>query len=425
MLDLKFIRENPDKVQEGLKSKKYDISIKDFLERDKRRRDCLTKFEKFKSEKNKFSADIAKLMKEKKDAKELIEKNKEFSQEIAVLEETLESLEKIHKDTLMRLPNIPHESVPIGGPEKNKLIKEWGTIKDFSYKIKDHMQLGADLDILDFARAAKISGSGFSVYKGLGSRLLRALINFMLDLHTSEHFYTEVFPPYLVNDTAMLGTGQLPVLKDDMYELENDKLFLIPTAEVPVTNLHSNEVLDGSKLPLCYAAYSACFRREAGSYGKDTKGLTRVHQFNKVELVKFVKPETSYQEHEKLLRNSQKVLELLELPYRTLILASGDMSFSAAKCYDLELWAPGAQKWLEVSSCSNFEDFQARRANIKYKTNDMAKAEFVHTLNASGVALPRLVIAILENYQNEDGTVSIPEVLKPYMGGLEAIGCSC
>ncbi|MDD4202624.1 MAG: serine--tRNA ligase [Candidatus Omnitrophica bacterium] len=424
MLDIKFIRENADKVQQGLKNKNSKIDIKVFLELDKKRREFLTQTEKLKSEKNSISSEIALKMKEKQDASSLIVKNKELASAISLIENELELVQKEHDNILMKIPNIPHESVPVGGPEANKVIKEWGTKKKFSFNLKDHIQLGEKLDILDFTRAAKISGSGFSVYKGLGSTLLRALINFMLDLHTKEHGYIEVFPPFLVNRQTMTGTGQLPSFEEDLYALKDDALFLIPTAEVPVTNLYAGEVLDGTKLPLYHAAYSACFRREAGSYGKDTKGLTRVHQFNKVELVKFVKPDTSYDEHEKLRENAEKVLELLELPYRTILLATGDMSFSASKCYDLELWSPAAEKWLEVSSCSNFEDFQARRANIKYKTNDMKKAEYIHTLNASGLALPRLVISILENYQNEDGSVSVPKVLKPYMGGIEKIGVS-
>ena len=334
----------------------------------------------------------------------------------------MEESNKKFKDFVYNIPNIPHKSVKIGlEAEANRVIRDWGKPPKSDFEPKTYLKIGEMLDILDFGRAAKISGTGFALYKGLGARLERALLNFMLDLHTKKHGYTEIFPPFLVNRRSMIGTGQLPKLEEDMYKLKDDDLFLIPTAEVPVTNIHANEILDESKLPICYTAYTACFRREAGSYGKDTKGLMRVHQFNKVELVKFVKPEESYDELEKLLNNAEAVVQALELPYRVIELCTGDLSFAASKCYDIELWAPGVKKWLEVSSCSNFTDFQARRANIKFKSKGEEKPKYVHTLNGSGVALARLVIAILEIHQTKDGSVNIPEALRPYMDGLNVI----
>jgi seryl-tRNA synthetase len=343
------------------------------------------------------------------------DKVKQLESEIKTLNEDLDFL-------LKRIPNIPADDVPVGkDPTSNVMVKSWGEKKAFSFTPLPHWELGKELDILDFERAAKISGTGFTLYKGAGARLERALCNFMLDLHTQEHGYIEVLPPYLVNRTSMTGTGQLPKLEEDMYRLPDDDLFLIPTAEVPVTNIHANEILTNKELPILYAAYTACFRREAGSYGKDTKGMIRVHQFNKVELVKFVRPETSYDELESLLSVSEKVLQLLGLQYQVVKLCTGDLSFAAAKCYDIEVWSPGVDKFLEVSSCSNFEDFQARRSNIRFRDDDNGNLKFVHTLNGSGVALPRTMIAILETYQREDGTVEIPDVLKPYMNGLDII----
>lgn len=419
MLDLKFIRENPEVVQKALTNKRYKLKVEDFLDLDRQRREFLTQVEKLKNEKNQASDKIAGMMKQKQNAKELIDGMKVLSQKIAEIESKMEEIEQKFNIFLYSIPNIPHNSVPVSqGPEGNKVVKEWGKMPKFDFKPLSQMEIGSKLDIMDFGCAAKISGSGFALYKGLGARMERALINYMLDLHTKKHGYLEIFPPFLVNRRSMTGTGQLPLLEEDMYRLKDDDLFLIPTAEVPVTNMLSNEVIDEGKLPIYYTAYTACFRREAGSYGKDTKGLTRVHQFDKVELVKFVKPETSYDEHEKLLQNAETVLQGLELPYRVVLLSTGDMSFAAAKCYDIELWAPGTDKWLEVSSCSNFEDFQARRANIRYKDRKTGKTQYVHTLNGSGVALARLVIAILENYQNKDGSVNVPKVLQPYMDGL-------
>jgi len=422
MLDVKFIRDNPDIVKAGLKNKGFKLNIDEFLKLDQERRSLLTEVEGLKRAKNAASEEIGKLMREKKNAKDRIASMKALSQKIADLELKVEEIGKKHTNMMYSIPNLPHDSVPVSdGPAGNKVVKEAGNIPKLDFKPKSQMELGVDLDILDFGRAVKLSGSGFALYKGLGARLERALYNFMLDLHTKKHGYTEIFPPYLVNRRSMTGTGQLPLLEEDMYRLKDDDLFLIPTAEVPVTNIHANEVLNEDNLPVLYTAYTACFRREAGSYGKDTKGLTRVHQFNKVELVKFVKPETSFDELEKLRADAEEVLQLLELPYRVVLLSTGDMSFAASKCYDLELWAPGTNKWLEVSSCSNFTDFQARRANIKYKGKSAKKAEFVHTLNGSGVALARLFIAIIEVHQNKDGSVTIPKALRPFMDGIDKI----
>ena len=424
MLDVKFIRENPEVVKKAVKDKRMEADVDGFLELDKERRRLLTEVEGLKRQKNEASSIIGRMMKEGKNAKDQVDSMKVVSQKIGEIETKVEEIEQKYTDFIYNVPNIPHNSVPAGaGPESNKVVKEWGKIPDFKFEPKNHMKIGELAGILDFGRATKISGAGFALYKGLGARLERALLNFMLDLHTKKHGYTEVFPPFLVNRRSMTGTGQLPKLEEDMYKLKDDDLFLIPTAEVPVTNIHADEVLKEEDLPIYYTAYTACFRREAGSYGKDTKGLMRVHQFDKVELVKFVRPEDSYDELEKLLTNAETVLRALELPYRVVALSAGDMSFAASKCYDIELWSPGVKKWLEVSSCSNFTDFQARRANIKFKrtTHDAKrKTEYVHTLNGSGVALARLVIALLEAHQVSDG-VNIPKALQPYMDGLKVI----
>jgi len=321
----------------------------------------------------------------------------------------------------LNIPNLPHATLPVGDVSANKIVRSWGKEKKFNFKPLNHIELCQNLDIVDFNRATKITGSNFILFKGWGAKLERGLINFMLDLHTNKHGYTEIFPPFLVNRASMLGTGQLPKLEEDMYKLNDDDLFLIPTAEVPVTNMFRDEILEEDKLPIYYTAYTACFRREAGSYGKETKGLIRVHEFDKVEMVKFVKPEDSFDELEKLVVNAQEVLELLELPYRVVMLATQDLSFSASKCYDLEAYTAATDKWLEVSSCSNFESFQARRANIRFRRKEGKKVEFVHTLNGSGIALARTVVAILENYQQEDGSVLIPKVLQPYLNGQERI----
>ncbi|MBN1353767.1 MAG: serine--tRNA ligase [Candidatus Omnitrophica bacterium] len=426
MLDIKFIRENQDFVQKSISNKGVKLDIGDFLKIDRERRLLLTEVESLKRQKNEFSDKIGKMMAAKQNPKDLIDSMKTLSQKIAILDTKVEEICSKFDNFMYNIPNIPHDSVPVGlTAEANKIIKEHGKMPKFDFKPRTHIEIGELLGIFDFGRAAKISGTGFALYKGYGARLERALLNFMLDMHTKKHGYTEVFPPFLVNRKSMTGTGQLPKLEEDMYKLKDDDLFLIPTAEVPVTNIHANETLNEKDLPIYYTAYTACFRREAGSYGKDTKGLTRVHQFDKVELVKFVKPETSYDELEKLLADAEEVVQALELPYRVAALSTGDMSFSASKCYDIELFAPGVKKWLEVSSCSNFTDFQARRANIRYKPADRQTSrpanQYVHTLNGSGVALARLVIAIVEVHQAKDASVKIPEKLRPYMDGLEAI----
>ncbi len=425
MLDIKFIRENPDIVKKAIKDRGMSADVDLAIKLDSERRALIVEVEQLKNKKNVVSGEIAKLLKEKQDAGNLIADMKVNSQKIGEIDKKVEEINQKLTDILYIIPNIPHSSIPIGPDNRsNKVVREWGKMKEFGFKPRDHSQICELLDIIDFPRATKISGSNFVLFKKLGARLERALINFMLDIQTKKHGYKEISPPFLVNRASMTGTGQLPKLEEDMYRLKDDDYFLIPTAEVPVTNIHRDETFNEDDLPIYYTAYSACFRREAGSYGKDTKGLTRVHQFDKVELVKFVKPENSYDELEKLLGNAETILKLLELPYRVVMLATGDISFAAAKCYDIEAWAPGIENWLEVSSCSNFEDFQARRANIKYKKkleSNKYKTEHIHTLNGSGVALARIVIAILENYQQEDGSVIIPKVLRPYMDKLKKI----
>ena len=422
MLDIKFVRDNVDIVKEAIKNKNVKLNLDEFLELDKERRRLLTEVETLKAKKNEVSAKIGKMMKEKKNPKEFIASMKVESQKIAEIEPKVEELDKKYSNFVYNIPNIPDKTVPIGlTPEANKVVKEWGKQPKFDFEPKDHIAIGTNLDILDFGRASKISGAGFALYKGFGARLERALINFMLDMHTKKHGYTEVSPPFLVNRKSMYGTGQLPKLEEDMYKIKEDDLFLIPTAEVPVTNIHANETLKEEDLPLCYTAYTACFRREAGSYGKDTKGLMRVHQFDKVELVKFVKPEDSLNELQKLLKDAEDVIQALELPYRIIELCTGDLSFAASKCYDIELWAPGVKNWLEVSSCSSFTDFQARRASIKFISKSTKKSQYINTLNGSGVALARLIIAILEVYQDKEGNVNIPKSLKPYLDNVDKI----
>lgn len=422
MLDLKFIRENPDLVKEAVKNKGDKVDIDLLLDWDKKRRNVLSRCEELKHEKNVFSERIASLKKEKKDAQKEIEKMREVSDKISSLDSELKTIEDEIQKLLLRVPNIPHPSVPIGSDESlNVVVRTWGKIPKFDFEPRPHWEIGKILGILDLPRASKVTGSGFLMFTGVGARLERGLINFMLDLHTKKHGYKEVFPPFMANRDSMTGTGQLPKLEEDMYLVEREDLFLIPTAEVPVTNMHRDEILKGEDLPIYYTAYSACFRREAGAYGKDTRGMIRVHQFNKVELVKFTQPEDSYDELENLVRDAEEVLQLLGLPYRVRNLCTGDLSFSSAKCYDIEAWAPGVNNWLEVSSCSNYEDFQARRMGIRYKAKSQEKPRFVHTLNGSGVALPRTMIALLENFQTKKGTVIIPEVLRPYMDGMEEI----
>ena len=424
MLDIKFIRENPDLVRQSLQDRATKLDLAPLIECDDARKKILVEVESLRAQKNKANSEISALLKAKQDPQPKIASMKQISDTISELERSLAALESQLQGLLLTIPNVPHASIPRGDPSKNKIVRAWGKPREFDFTPVTHTEICQHLDIIDFPRATKITGSNFILYKGWGAKLERALINFMLDLHTGKHGYTEVFTPFLVNRASMTGTGQLPKLEEDMYRLKDDDLFLIPTAEVPVTNIFRDEILAEEDLPIYYTAYSACFRREAGSYGKDTKGLTRVHQFNKVEMVKFVKPETSYDELEKLVNNAEAVLQALGLPYRVLMLSTEDLSFAASKCYDLEVYAAGIDKWLEVSSCSNFESFQARRANIKFRratAEGKRTAEFVHTLNGSGVATARTVIAILENYQQKDGSVVIPEVLRGYMNGQERL----
>lgn len=419
MLDLKFIRENVDVVKDAIRKRNLNLDLQNFVDMDDKRRKVLLELEDLRAEKNKANEEITRLLKEKNDPKEKISSMKDIALRIDILEKELREYEGIINRMLLTIPNIPHSSIPVGDASVNKIVRAWGEPKKIPHA-RSHVELAEHLDIIDFVRATKLTASNFILYKGDGARLERSLYNFMLDLHTSKHGYKEIFPPFLVNRASMTGTGQLPKLEEDMYRLKDDDLFLIPTAEVPVTNIFRDEILNEEDLPIYYTAYTACFRREAGSYGKDTRGLMRVHQFDKVEMVKFVKPEDSYDELEKLVNNAETVLQLLGIPYRVVMLSTGDVSFAASKCYDLEAYAPGLDKWLEVSSCSNFESFQARRANIKYRKKDK-KVEYVHTLNGSGVALARTMAALLENYQQPDGTVLLPEVLKPYFNGKDRI----
>ena len=417
MLSIDIIRNNPKEVEKGLARKGEKLLISEIIKLDESYRSDLAQANEMRAERNVASDKIARAKKLGENSDKAINAMRKLSQQIKVLEEKTQSSKNELDQLLLGLPNIPHESVPEGKDEKNnQLVREWGETLDRDFNIIAHLELGKALSLFDFERGAKISGSGFPLYTGKGAKLERALINFMLDFQTEQHGYTEIFPPFVVRPESAVTTGQLPKLADDMYASEKDDLWLIPTAEVPLTNIHQNEILSEDQLPINYTAYSACFRREAGSYGKDTRGFLRVHQFNKVELVKFVKPENSYKELEKLVGQAEAILQSLGLKYRVIELCTGDLSFAAAKCYDLELWAPGEEKWLEVSSCSNFENFQARRGNIRYRRNSDKQVEFVHTLNGSGVATPRLLVALLETYQNKDGTIAIPEPLQPYFG---------
>jgi seryl-tRNA synthetase len=423
MLDIKVLRANFEEVKEKLKHRGEDLTdLGKFEDLDQRRRELIVEAEQLKSKRNEVSQQVAALKRDKADADHLINEMREVGDRIKVLDEELSGVEETLELLLMSIPNIPHESVPIGDTEdENVEIRQWGTVRDFEFEAKAHWDVADHLGILDFERAGKVTGSRFVFYKGLGARLERALMNFMLDLHVDEHGYTEILPPYLVNRASMTGTGQLPKFEEDAFLIESEDYFLVPTAEVPVTNYHRDEILKGEELPIRFAAYSACFRSEAGSAGRDTRGLIRQHQFNKVELVKFVKPEDSYEELEKLTNDAEKVLQLLELPYRVLSMCTGDLGFTAAKKYDIEVWIPSYGTYREISSCSNFEAFQARRANIRFRRDPKAKPEHVHTLNGSGLAVGRTVAAILENYQQADGTVVIPKVLRPYMGNKEVI----
>ncbi len=422
MLDLRMIRQNPEKVRQALKNRGEDAPLDELLEVDAQRRALLGEVEQLKAKRNSVSEEIARLKREKQDAQSLVEEMRAVSQQIKVMDGELRELEARLQDLLLRIPNIPHESVHVGTSEEDNIeIRRWGEPREFDFEPLPHWELGVKLDIIDFERAAKVTGSRFYFLKGLGARLERALISFMIDLHVEEHGYTEVLPPYIVNAASATGTGQLPKFGEDMFKLEGLDYYLIPTAEVPVTNLYRDEILDIDQLPIYHVAYSACFRSEAGSAGRDTRGLIRVHQFDKVELVKFVLPETSYDELEKLTRDAEAVLQKLGLPYRVTQMCTADLGFTAAKKYDPEVWMPSYGRYVEISSCSNFEDFQARRANIRFRRERGAKPEFVHTLNGSGIAVGRCLAAIMENYQQEDGSIVIPEVLRPYMGGLERI----
>ncbi len=423
MLDPKLIRNNPDAVKKGLKDRKADASFIDrFLAVDEEWRKLTAEVDELKARRNKASEQIGKLKKEKKDAEGLLREMKELSARIRELDEEQKKIEQRLNELSLDAPNLPHHSVPIGVDSRDNIeVRSWGKKQKFSFKPGAHDELGKKLGILNFEQAAKISGSRFVVYHGAGAALERALISFMLDLHTKEHGYKEVMTPVLVNQQSLLGTGQLPKFEEDLFKCRDDELYLIPTAEVSVTNLHREEIIKGDQLPIRYCCYSPCFRREAGSYGKDTKGIIRQHQFNKVELVKFTEPDRSYNELEGLTADAEKVLQKLGLPYRVVQLCTGDLGFASAKTYDLEVWFPSEDQYREISSCSNFESFQARRAGIRFKGEPKAKAEYLHTLNGSGLAVGRTLAAILENYQQKDGSVIIPEVLRPYMGGQDRI----
>ena len=422
MFDLKFVRTHMDLIAQMCKDRGYGLDLSRFRTLDEKRRAILTDLEELRHERNTVSDKIAVMKKNGEDASSLITQMKTVSASIKELEAKMPEIGDELNNLLLLIPNIPHESVAVGADsDDNPVIKKWGEIRDFEFTPLPHWELGEKLNILDFSRAAKIAGSRFSLQKGLGAALERAVINFMLDVHTSFHGYTETLPPFLVNSESMTGTGQLPKFREDLFKVEGWDLFLIPTAEVPVTNIHRDEILSFDELPIKYVAYTPCFRSEAGSYGKDTRGLIRQHQFNKVELVKFCSPGDSYQELELLTADAEDILQRLGLPYRVVSLCTGDLGFSAAKTYDLEVWLPGQQLYREISSCSNFTDFQARRANIRFKRKGKGGTELVHTLNGSGLAVGRTLVAILENYQQPDGSVVIPEVLRPYVGNLSII----
>ncbi|RUT28072.1 serine--tRNA ligase [Paenibacillus zeisoli] len=423
MLDVKILRNEYSRVEEALqkRGKSLDL-ISGFPQLDEKRRELLQESEQLKNRRNVVSAEVAKRKKNREDADELITEMREVGDRIKALDDEVRVLEAQIDELTMAIPNIPNESVPVGSSEEDNVeIRRWSEPRQFEFTPKAHWELGLDLNILDFEAAAKVTGSRFTFYKGLGARLERALISFMMDLHSNEHGYEEMLPPYIVNRDSLYGTGQLPKFEEDLFKLRDTEYYLIPTAEVPVTNYHRDEILNAEDLPRNYVAYSSCFRSEAGASGRDTRGLIRQHQFNKVEMIKIVHPEKSYEELEKMTQNAERVLQLLKLPYRVLALCTGDMGFTAAKTYDLEVWLPESGMYREISSCSNVEDFQARRANIRFRPEAKAKPEFVHTLNGSGLAVGRTVAAILENYQQEDGSIEIPEVLRPYMGNINHI----
>ncbi len=425
MLDLKYVRSNLAGIKEMIKNRGYDLDLSHFETLDLERRERLADLEELRHRRNSVSDEIAGMKKKGEDATSVIAEMKQVSSAIKEKEKDLPQFVETLNQLLMVVPNVPHESVPVGKDENdNPVIRTWGEIREMDFDPLPHWDIGENLGILDFSRAAKIAGARFALYRGLGAKLERALINFMLDIHTQEHGYTEVLPPFLVNTASMTGTGQLPKFKEDLFKIEGWDFYLIPTAEVPVTNIYREEILTEEDLPIYHVAYTPCFRSEAGSHGKDTRGLTRQHQFNKVELVKFTRPEESYDELEKLTGNAEEILRRLELPYRVISLCTGDLGFSAAKTYDLEVWLPGHNLYREISSCSNFSDFQGRRAGIRFKRKGKSGTELAHTLNGSGLAAGRTVIAILENYQQADGSVVIPDALRPYMGGVDSISPS-
>lgn len=422
MHDLKFLRQNRDKVEAGIALKGAKLDLSRFYQIEERRLALLHETEQLKARRNAASEEIAKLKKAGQDAAALILEQRQLGDRVKEMDTELNQLDEESTQLAAWIPQLPHASVPPGSDASaNKVVRTWGTVPTFDFEPKPHWDLATNLGLLDFERSTKISGSGFLLFTGLGAKIERALINFMLDFHTEKHGYTEVSTPHVIRRAALFGTGQLPKLEGDMYHIGEDDLFLNPTAEVPVTNIHREEILEAGMVPRYLTAYCASYRREAGAAGRDTRGMVRVHQFDKVELVKIVPPETSYDEHEKLARDVADIFEALELPYRVLLLCSGDMSFAASKCYDFEVWSPGQQSWLECSSCSNFEDFQSRRMGMRFRREAGAKVEFPHTLNASGVALPRTFATILENHQRADGSVVIPKALRPYLGGREVI----
>ena len=417
MLDIKILRQEPERIKEALKKRNNDLDIEPAIELDKKRREILQDVEAKKAKQNEISKKIPQMKKNGEDTAPIFSDMKKLSDEIKADDEKVRNIDEELRDYMLRIPNIPSDKSPVGSDDSDNVeIRRWGEPRKFDFEAKAHWDIGTNLDILDFERGTKISGTRFTVYKGLGARLERAVIQFFLNTHTGENGYTEIMPPYMVNRASMTGTGQLPKFEEDAFKVENNGFFLIPTAEVPVTNLHRDEILNGDDLTIKYCAYSACFRAEAGSAGRDTRGLIRQHQFNKVELVKFSKPENSYDELESLTNDAEKLLQKLGIPYRVVCLSTGDLGFSSACTYDIEVWMPSYGRYVEISSCSNFEDYQARRANIKYKNDPKDKAQFVHTLNGSGLAVGRTVAAILENFQNEDGSVTIPDELVPYMG---------
>ena len=422
MLDLKFVRENIAVVEEALRKRRFPLVLDGFVELDRKRRERLVEVEKMRAERNAASEEIGRLRREKKDAADLMERMKGLSARLKEAEGDLPEIERKMEEFLLSIPNIPDPTVPEGaGEEDNPTVRSWGTPRSFSFPVKDHVDLGAALDILDFDRAAKIAGGRFCLSKGAGALLERALINFMLDVHTREHGYLEVLPPFMANSASFLGTGQLPKFEEELFRVAGTDYFLVPTAEVPVTNIVRDEILPAEALPLKMTAYTPCFRAEAGSYGKDTRGMIRQHQFNKVELVKICRPEQSAEELEKLTADAEVILKRLGLPYRVVTLCTGDLGFSSAKTYDIEVWVPSQDRYREISSCSTFTDFQARRAKIRFREGPSGKTRLAHTLNGSGLAAGRTVVAILENFQREDGSVDVPEALRPYMGGMERI----